>query len=109
MFLADARKLDDDSVDIDTVLWRLSSCSNDPKSGISACFTAHEIESNDVSLTYEDIMLHFLNGQRVSCKCSEFLHNVRSLVQMALPVTEAIAVCCQCKQVQTMAFVHIAR
>ena len=102
----EAQKLDHDSVNIDTVLLQLSLSFNDRKSDISACFTAHKIDSNDVSLTHKEIMSHFLNGQRASYKCSEVSHrNVWSLVRMALPVTEDITA----NKLQTIAFVHTVR
>ena len=62
-------------------------------------FAIHDIDSDDVPSTHEDVISHFLNGKCAGRKapgCSEVAHEVRSPVKMALSVTEAIVT--QCKR-----------
>lgn len=94
----DVQDVDDDHVDVNIVLWKLNSCSNDQSFDTSAFFAIHDMEPDDVPLTREDIMSHFLNGQCASRKapgCREVSHNVRSPIKMALVVTEEIIARCE--------------
>jgi hypothetical protein len=100
-FLADTRPLCDDSIDVDVVLSKLNQCSSDPNFDLRAFFAAHAVKF-DVSLTCEDVMSHFLNGQCVGQKaprCHEVAHDVRSPTKMALATTEAVVVSCERKQI----------
>ena len=102
MFLADGPTLSDDSVDVDIMLSKLNSCCNDRNFDISAFFAIHGVEPDDVPLTHEDVILHFLNGQFASRNapgCSEVARGVRSPIKMALAITEAIMVLCERKQI----------
>jgi hypothetical protein len=59
-------------------------------------FAAHGIDSDDMPLTHEDVVSHFLNGQCASQKapgCVEVAGDVQSSIKMALVVTEAIVAC----------------
>ena len=97
-FLADTRTLCADAIDVDNVLSKLNQCSSDPKFDLHAFFTAHAVEFDDVSLTREDVMSHFLNGQCAGRKapgCHEVAHDVRYPVGMALATTEAVVVSCE--------------
>ena len=92
----------DDSIDIDLVLSKLNSCCNDPNFDISTFSAIHGMDSDDVPLTREDVISHFLNGQCASRKapgCSEVAHSVRSPIRIALMTTEAIVVRYECKQI----------
>ena len=65
-------------------------------------FAIHGMESDDLSLTREDVMSHFLNGQCANRKapgCSEVAHSVRSPIKMALTVTETIVAHCERNQI----------
>ena len=94
--------MSDDSIDIEIVLSKLNSCCNDPSFDVSAFFAIHGLDSDDVPLTREDVISHFLNGQRASRKapgCSEVARGVRSPIRMALLTTEAVVARCECKQI----------
>jgi hypothetical protein len=68
-----------DSIDVDIVLSKLNQCFNDPNFDLPAFFTTHGVDSDDMSLTHEDVMSHFLNGQcagRKSPGCSEVARGV---------------------------------
>lgn len=62
-FFADTENLHDDSTNVD-MLSQLNLCCNDPKFD----FAGHGVEPDDVLLSHEDVMSHFLNGQRTSRK-----------------------------------------
>ena len=84
------------------MLWKLDSCVNDPNFDMSAFFAAHGMESFDTSLTREDVISHFLNGQCVARDapgCLEVSCGVRSPIKMALMVTESIVARCKRKQI----------
>jgi hypothetical protein len=86
-----------------------NSCTNDPNFDMPAFFAIHGMEPDDVSLTREDVISHFLNGQCVNRKapgCSEAAHAVRSPIAMALIVTEAIVARCEHKQI-TLDDLHV--
>ena len=87
------KEIDDDSIDVNLVLSKLNSCSKGTNFDISTFFTIHSMESDDLPLTCEDVMSHFLNGQCAKRKapgCSEIARSVQSQIKMALTVTEAI-------------------
>jgi hypothetical protein len=86
---ADAQ-VDEDHVDVNIVLWKLNSCFNNQSFDTSAFSAIHDMEPDDMLLTRENVMSHFLNGRCASRKapgCSELSHSVRSPVKMALAVT----------------------
>ena len=97
-FLPDTHTLCNDSIDVDIILSKLNSCSNDPNFNQSAFFTAHGVDVDDAPLTREDVISHFLNGQcagRKTTGCSEVARDIRSPIKMALIVTEAIVISCE--------------
>jgi len=102
-FLADTRAPCNDSVDVDIILSKLNSCTNDPDFDLPSFFACHSVKNVDVPLTREDVIVsHFLNGQCVERKapgCSEVAHGVRSPVKMVLTITETIVAQCERKQV----------
>ena len=92
----------DDSIDVDIILSKLNLCCNDPNFDLSTFFVTHGVDSDDESLTYEDVVSHFLNGQcagRNAPGCSEVARSVRSPIKMALTITETIVVRCERKQI----------
>ncbi|KAF9786787.1 hypothetical protein BJ322DRAFT_1217792 [Thelephora terrestris] len=98
----DVQTLDNDSTDIDTMLFQMNSCCNDPIFDAPAFFAAHGMESDEVPLTREDVLSHFLNGQCASRKapgCYEVARAVTSPVKISLMITEAIVVRCGRKQI----------
>ena len=102
MFLADVRTNHDNLIDVDIILSKLNSCSNNDDFDLSAFFAAHGVDVDGVPLTHEDVISHFLNGQcagRDVPGCSEVACGVRSPIKIALTVTEAIVVHCECKQI----------
>jgi len=102
MFFLDTQEFDDDSIDVDIVLSKLNSCSNDPNFDICTFFAAHGMEPDNVPLTREDIVSHFLNGQCASRKvagCSEVARAVRSPIRLALTITETIIIRCERNQI----------
>ena len=89
-------------IDVNIILSKLNSCTNDPDFDLFSFFTCHGVENDDVPLTCEDVILHFLNGQCVERKapgCSEVTHGVQSPIKMALTITETIVTQCECKQI----------
>ena len=56
----------DDSIDVDIILFKLNPCCNDPNFDGFAFFVICGVDSDDVLLTREDAMSHFLNGQCAS-------------------------------------------
>ena len=94
--------IDDDSIDVDLVLSKLYSCSKDAHFDISAFFAIRGMESDDLLLTCEDVVSHFLNGQCANRKapgCSEVAQSVQSPIKMVLTVIEAIIAHCEHKQI----------
>jgi hypothetical protein len=86
---------------MDIILCQLNSCCNNPEFDVSKFFATHGIE-DDVSLSREDVMAHFLNGQCATRKtpgCSEVVHVTQSPIKMALMVTEAIVAHCGHSQI----------
>ena len=101
-FLADTHPLCNDSVDVDIILSKLNSCTNDPNFDLPSFFTCHGVDNDDVPLTREDVVSHFLNGQctsRSAPGCSEVARGVRSPIKMALAITETVVVQCERKQI----------
>ena len=89
--LADVCNLADDAVGVDLMLSVLNSCCNDANFDISAFFVDHDIVSDEVPLTHDDIVSHISNGQCVSRNApgrSEIARAVRSPVRTAFSITE---------------------
>lgn len=63
MVISDPGERDDCVVDIDVVLSKLNLCSNESNFNVSDFFAIHGIYSGDVSLTRDDVVSHFMNGQ----------------------------------------------
>ena len=102
MPLADTRTPYNDLIDVDIILSKLNSCTNDPDFDLPSFSTCHGVKNDDVPLTHEDVISHFLNGQCVERKAPgrpEVTHGVRSPVKMALTITETIVTQCECKQI----------
>ena len=59
MLFTDEHKRRDRLIDINIALSKLNSCSNEPDFDTSAFFDVHGMESDNVSLTREDIVSHW--------------------------------------------------
>jgi len=97
LFSVDTHLLSNESIDIDIILETLNLCSNDLNFDPSTFLATHGVDSEDVPLTREDVISHFMNGEcagRRAPGCSEVARGVRSPIKMALTITEAIVVQC---------------
>ena len=64
-FVEDARALRDNLINVDILLSKMNSCINNMDFDLSTFFTYHGIDVDGVTLTRENIILHFLNGRRI--------------------------------------------
>ena len=79
---------------------KLNSCSKGTNFDISTLFAIYGMESDDLLLTCEDLMSHFLDGQCANRNlkapgCSKVARSVQSQIKMAVTITEAIIAHCE--------------